>query len=99
MGAVRGPLIFLSARSVFDKSTEEACMVQVPGTGLLGSGHWVVMAGFTFVFQASGRKPNMEIRAFPSAGPQSSVGLPPLGQAIASSGFWSLSTENMGINT
>jgi len=31
-------------------------MVQVPGTGLFGSGHWVVMAGFTFVFQASGHE-------------------------------------------
>src|SRR5215472_114053 len=35
-----------------DRSTEEACMVQVPGTGLFGSGHCVWTLGL--VFQASG---------------------------------------------
>jgi hypothetical protein len=52
------------------------------------------MAEFTFVFQASGTKPNKLINAVPSAGPQSSPGLPPLGHGIASFGFWSLSTED-----
>src|SRR5437867_5364658 len=47
-----------STFSVTDKSTDEECMVQVPATGLFGSGHWVVMAGFTFVFHASGTNPN-----------------------------------------
>ena len=32
-------------------------------------------------------------------GPQSSLGLPPFGHGIASLGFWSLSTENIGTNT
>src|SRR5438309_33379 len=80
-----------------DKSTEDACMVHVPGTALLGSGHWVVMAGFTVCFQASGTKPNSEIKAFPSATPHSSVGRwSASGQAIASPAFLSLSTENIG---
>ena len=47
------------------------------GHGLFGSGHCVVMAGLTLAFQASGTKPNAEINAFPSATPQTSVGLPP----------------------
>ena len=44
-------------------------MVQVPGTAWPGSGHCAVMAGFTFVFQASGTAPNSEIRRFPQGGP------------------------------
>src|SRR5205823_9156547 len=90
---------FPKAASVTDKSTEEACMVQVPGVGLLGSGHCVVIAGFTFVFHASGTKPKALMSAAPRAGPHSSPGLPPFGQGIASLGFWSLSTENMGTST
>src|SRR6185312_8732305 len=99
MGALGGPDTLPSAISVLDRSTEEACMVQVPGTGLLGSGHCVVIAEFTLAFHASGTKPNMDINAWPSAVPQSSPGLPPLGHGMASAGFWSLSTENIGINT
>src|SRR5581483_7380289 len=82
-----------------ERSTEEACIVHVPGTGLLGSGHCVVMAGLTFVFQASGIAPNSAIKALPRAGPQSSPGRPPLGQGMASFGFVSWSTENIGTST
>src|SRR5437868_816503 len=57
------------------------------------------MAGFTLVFHASGTKPKNLISAVPSAGPQSSPGLPPFGHGMASPGFLSLSTENIGINT
>jgi hypothetical protein len=96
--AVGGPVVLPSATSVSDKSTDEACIVQVPGTGLFGSGHCVVMAGFTFAFQASGRTPKSEINFAPSAGPQK---LHPacrqLGRASRRSGFWSLS--NRGIST
>jgi hypothetical protein len=35
-----------------DRSTDEACMVQVPGTRWLGSGHWVATVGL--LIQASG---------------------------------------------
>jgi hypothetical protein len=38
IGMVGGP-VFPSTFSVTDKSTEEACMVQVPGTAWFGSGH------------------------------------------------------------
>src|SRR5262249_43715432 len=82
-----------------ERSTEDACIVHVPGAALLGSGHCVVMAGLTFVFHASGITPNSEMSALPSAGPQSSPGLPPLGQGIASLGLRSLSTENIGTRT
>src|SRR5207248_1391995 len=99
MGAVGGPGIFPRATSVSDKSTEEACMVHVPGTALFGSGHCVVMAGLTLVFQASGTKPKSLIKVWPRAVPQSSPGLPPFGQGMASAGFWSWSTENIGTNT
>ena len=87
IGLVGGPGSFPSATRVFDRSTDEACIVQVPGTGLFGSGHWVVMAGFTFAFQASGTKPNIEIKALPKSEPQSSPGLPPFGHCMASFGF------------
>src|SRR5262249_31996158 len=43
-GPVGGPGIFPSATRVSDRSTEDACMVHVPGTGLLGSGHCVEIA-------------------------------------------------------
>src|SRR4029077_5131510 len=99
MGAPGGPAILPSATSVLDRSTDDACIVQVPGTGLFGSGHCVEIVGLTFVFQASGTKPNNEINALPSAAPQSSPGRPPFGHGIASSGFVSLSTENIGIST
>src|SRR5437764_13279633 len=78
---------FPSAAKVTDRSTEEACIVHVPGVGLFGSGHCVVMAELTFVFQASGTNPNALMSAAPRAGPQSSPGLPPSGQGIASFGF------------
>jgi len=64
-------------------STEEACIAQVPGTGLFGSGRCVLMFGFAS--QASG--PNRLISAFPSSTPQSSPGRPPSGHAIACFGF------------
>ncbi len=38
-GAVGGLGILPKAANVTDKSTEEACIVHVPGTGLFGSGH------------------------------------------------------------
>src|SRR5690242_12195620 len=41
-GAVGGPCAAPSATSVVDRSTVDACIVQVPATGLFGSGHWVV---------------------------------------------------------
>jgi len=84
IGAVGGLGAFPSAPSSTDKSTDDACIVHVPGTGLFGSGHWVATAGV--VFQASGTKPNSEISALPSAVPHSSVGLPPFGHCMASSG-------------
>src|SRR5215475_14281058 len=99
MGAVAGPWILLSAIRVCDRSTEEACMVQVPGTLWFGSGHCVVIAGLTVVFQASGRKPNSSISLAPNAGPQSSFGRPPLGHGMACAGLVSPSTENIGIKT
>src|SRR5215813_2799809 len=37
-GAVGGP-VNPRAESVIERSTEDACIVQVPATGLLGSGH------------------------------------------------------------
>jgi hypothetical protein len=48
---------FPSAASVCERSTDDACIVQVPGTGLFGSGHCVVIAALTFAFHASGRNP------------------------------------------
>src|SRR5215469_6988247 len=99
MGAVAGPAILQSAINVCDKSTDEACIVHVPGTGWFGSGHCVVIAGFTFAFQASGIKPKNSMSFVPSAVPQSSVGRPPSGQGIASAGLASLSTENIGRKT
>src|SRR6266567_8243817 len=58
------------------------------------------MAGFTFVFQASGKNPNSLINAAPSAGPQSSPGWGgESGHGIASLGLVSLSTVNIGIST
>src|SRR5690348_348251 len=99
MGAFGGPLIFPRAMSVLERSTDDACIVHVPGTGLFGSGHCVVIAGFTFAFHASGTKPNIEISALPNAAPHSSPVRPPLGHGIASFGFVSLSTENIGIRT
>src|SRR5262245_24993460 len=59
-GADGGPLS-PSANSVFDRSTDEACIVQVPATGLFGSGHWVEMAGLTVVFQATGSAQKSEV--------------------------------------
>ena len=44
---------FPSAPSNTDKSTDDACIVQVPGTGLLGSGHWVATAGVVFLADPS----------------------------------------------
>src|SRR5215469_1083667 len=82
---VGGFAAFPRAASVTDKSTEEACIVQVLGTGLLGSGHCVETMGW--VLHASGRKPNALISAVPSAAPQSSPGRPPLGHGMASAGF------------
>src|SRR5262245_30066678 len=99
IGTFGGPGIFTRATRIFERSTDDACMVHVPGTGLLGSGHCVVMAGFTVVFHASGTAPNSSISFAPSSGPHSSPGLPPFGHAMASLGFWSLSTENIGIST
>src|SRR5215831_15959997 len=99
MGILGGLGPLPSAASVTDRSTEEACIVQVPGTGLFGSGHCVVIAGLTVVFHASGTNPKAVINAFPSAGPHNSLGRPPFGHGIASFGFWSLSTENIGIST
>jgi hypothetical protein len=60
VGAVGAP-VFPKAKSVFERSTDEACMVHVPGTGLFGSGHCVVIAGFTVLFHASGTNPNNEM--------------------------------------
>ena len=47
-----------------DRSTEEACMGQVPGTARLGSGHCVGTLGLAS--QASGMCPNSFSRASPS---------------------------------
>src|SRR5213594_2032863 len=63
IGAVGDPL---GPANNTDKSTEDACIVHVPGTALFGSGHCVVMAGFTFVFHASGTRPNMWMSACPN---------------------------------
>src|ERR1051326_8890086 len=69
-GAVGGP-VFPAAFSSTERSTEDACIVQVPGTALFGSGHWVGTAGC--VFQASGMNPKRLIRALRRAGTHSSV--------------------------
>src|SRR5215813_2214752 len=98
IGAIGGP-VFPSANRVLDRSTVDECMVQVPATGLFGSGHCVVMAGLTLFFQASGISPKKVIKAFPRAGPHSSPGLGLLGHGIASLGFVSWSTENIGTST
>src|SRR5262249_8970445 len=98
-GAVGGPGIFPSATRVADRSTEDACMVQVPGTGLFGSGHCVEIAWFTRVFHASGRAPNREMSFDPNSDPHSSPGLPQSGQGMAWVGSRSLSTENIGTRT
>src|SRR5690348_184798 len=98
MGAFAGPVL-PSAANVTDRSTDEACIVQVPGTGWLGSGHWVVIAEFTFDFHASGMAPKNLINTSPKRLPHSSPRRPPLGHGMASSGFWSWSTENMGTRT
>src|SRR5207237_3181401 len=95
IGAAGGPCIFPKDTSVLDRSTEEACMVQVPGTWCLGSGHWVMMAELTFFFQASGTAPNSLINSAPSVAPQSSPRLPPFVQRIASPGSSSRSTVHM----
>src|SRR5262245_45352870 len=50
-----------------DRSTEDECIVQVPGTGLFGSGHCVWTLGL--VLHASGTKPNRPISAFPRSVP------------------------------
>src|SRR5438477_11927987 len=97
-GAVGRP-VFPKANKVSDRSTEEACMVQVPVTRWFGSGHCVVIAELTFRFHASGTAPKKWINTIPNFAPQSSVGLPPFGHDMASLGFWSLSTENIGIST
>src|ERR1051326_1352456 len=85
-----------SANSVVDRSTEEACMVQVPGTGLLGSGHCVGTRGLAF--QASGTNPKALTNALPRSGPQSSFVLIK-GHGIASPGLVLPLTENIGIRT
>src|SRR5215471_9075966 len=79
-----------------ERSTEEACIVQVPGTGLLGSGHCVETRGL--VFQASGTNPKSLTNAAPKAGPQSSPDRKK-GHAIASFGSLLPLTENIGIRT
>jgi hypothetical protein len=55
-----------------EMSTEDACIVHVPGAAF-GSGHCVKTAGW--VLHASGTKPNRPISVFPRVGPQSSPGL------------------------
>src|SRR5215471_124119 len=57
--ALAGEGALPNATNVCDKSTLEACMVQVPAAPF-GSGHWVAMAGLTLAFQASGSAPNSE---------------------------------------
>src|SRR5437763_15654443 len=99
MGAVGGPGIFPRATSVSDKSTEEACMVHVPGTALFGSGHCVVMAGLTLVFQASGSKTKSLNKDWPRAGPQSSPGLTPVGPGSASAGWRAWTHAQNGAHT
>src|SRR5689334_10551943 len=86
-GAVGGFGPAPSDASVTERSTDDACMVHVPGVGLFGSGHWVVIAGLTFAFHASGKAPKMEISVEPSAGPHTSPGLASAGQGMASLGF------------
>src|SRR5690349_10630798 len=87
IGPVTGPGILPSATSTLERSTDEVCMVQVPGTGLPGSGHCVEIAGLTLLFQASGTAPNSAIKVWPRVLPQSSPGRPPLGHGMASSGL------------
>src|SRR5215469_5449711 len=99
MGSLGGPGILPKATSVVDRSTDEACIVQVPGTGWFGSGHCVVIAGSTVFFQASGIKPKNLTSASPSLAPHNSFGLGRLGHLMASLGFLSLSTENIGRST
>src|SRR5437870_13415312 len=79
-----GPGVLPKATNVSDRSTDDACIVHVPGTGWLGSGHCVLTNGW--VFQASGTKPKNWMSAAPSAGPHNSPGRPPLGHGIASLG-------------
>ena len=43
--------ILPSAASAGAKSSEDACVVHVPAPGLFGSGHCVVIAELTVVFQ------------------------------------------------
>src|SRR6185437_1282774 len=43
---VGGLAVMPSAPSSVDRSTDDACIVQVPGTGLFGSGHCVATAGW-----------------------------------------------------
>src|SRR5262249_17219930 len=82
-GAFGGLGISSIPASRTERSTEEACIVQVPGTGLFGSGHCVLTLGVVFFNHASGMWPHSLISAFPRSTPQSSPGRPPLGHSIA----------------
>jgi hypothetical protein len=93
MGAVGTPL---DPANSSGRSTDDACIVHVPGTAGSGSGHCLATEGC--VFQASGTKRNILINCSPAV-PQSSVGLPPSGQGIASSGLVSCPIENIGTST
>src|SRR5277367_5971557 len=93
--AVGGLPMYPRAARTGAKSTLEACMVQVPGF-FPGSGHWEKTLGLAL--KASGSAPKKPINALPKAGPQIVPSTTPL-QEIASLGFWSLSTENMGTRT
>jgi len=92
---IGGFSILPSVASRTERSTLDACIVQVPGTGLFGSGHCVATVGV--VLQASGTNQNSVISVLPSSTPHSSSGRGVPGHGIASSGC--LSLPNIGTST